>query len=88
MQIETFTKDKDAKVCLTWEDISIMRRALYHYQKDCNDEVKRLYSDWLVLVDLVCKDGVVTNRTVERIYELRGLDKLVKEQEAIVERND
>ena len=44
MQIETFTKDKDAKVCLTWEDISIMRRALYHYQKDCNDEVKRLYS--------------------------------------------
>ena len=87
MQIETFTKDKDAKVYLTWEDISIMRRALYHYQKDCNDEVKRLYSDWLVLVDLVCKDGVVTNRTIERIYELRDLNKLVKEQET-VERND
>ena len=33
MQIETFTKDKDARVYLTWEDISMMRNALYHYQK-------------------------------------------------------
>ena len=87
MQIETFTKDKDARVYLTLEDISIMRNALYHYQKDRNDKVKRLYSDWIVLADLVCEGGVVTNHTIERIYELRGLDKLVKGQET-VERND
>ena len=79
MQIETFTKDKDAQVYLTWDDISIMRNALYHYQKDRNDKVKRLYSDWLVLADLVCEGGVVTNFTTERICELRGLGKLVKE---------
>ena len=88
MQIETFTKDKDARVYLTLEDISIMRNALYHYQKDRNDKVKRLYSDWIVLADLVCEGGVVTNFTTERIYELRGLGKLVKGQEATVERND
>ena len=79
MQIETFTKDKDAQVYLTWDDIIIMRNALYHYQKDRNDRVKRLYSDWLVLADLVCEGGVVTNFTTERICELRGLGKLVKE---------
>lgn len=81
MQIETFIKDKNAQVYVTWEDISIIRNALYHYQKDHNDKVKRLYSDWLVLADLVCEGGVVTNFTTERIYELRGLGKLVKEQE-------
>lgn len=81
MQIETFTKDKDAQVYLTWEDISMIRNALYHYQKTHNDKVKRLYSDWLVLADLVCEGGVVTNFTTERICELRGLGKLVKEQE-------
>lgn len=79
MQIETFIKDKNAQVYVTWEDISIMRNALYHYQKDRNDKVKRLYSDWLVLADLVCEGGVVTNFTTERICELRGLGKLVKE---------
>jgi hypothetical protein len=90
MQIETFTKDKNAQVYLTWEDISIMRNALYHYQKDHN-RAKRLYSDWLVLADLVCEGGVVTNFTTERICELRSLGKLVKEQEQeeeIIERND
>ena len=81
MQIETFTKDKDAWVYLTWDDISIMRNALYHYQKDRNDKVKRLYSDWLVLADLVCEGGIVTNFTTERICELRGLGKLVKEDD-------
>lgn len=78
MQIETFTKDKDAQVYLTWDDIIIMRNALYHYQKDHN-RAKCLYSDWLVLADLVCEGGVVTNFTTERICELRGLGKLVKE---------
>ena len=81
MQIETFTKDKDAQVYLTRDDISIMRNALYHHQKDHNDKVKRLYSDWLVLADLVCEGGVVTNFTTERICELRGLGKLVKEDD-------
>lgn len=80
MQIETFTKDKDARVYLTWEDISIMRNALYHYQKD-HSRAKRLYSDWLVLADLVCEGGVVTNFTTERICELRDLGKLVKEDD-------
>ena len=91
MQIETFIKDKNAQVYVTWEDISIIRNALYRYQKDHNDKVKRLYSDWLVLADLVCEGGVVTNFTTERICELRGLGKLVKEQEQeeeIIERND
>lgn len=91
MQIETFIKDKNAQVYVTWENISIIRNALYHYQKDHNDKVKRLYSDWLVLADLVCEGGVVTNFTTERICELRGLGKLVKEQEQeeeIIERND
>ena len=81
MQIETFAKDKDARVYLTLEDISIMRNALYHYQKDRNDKVKRLYSDWIVLADLVCEGGVVTNFTTERICELRGTGKLVKEDD-------
>ena len=81
MQIETFTKDKDAQVYLTRDDISIMRNALYHYQKTHNDKVKRLYSDWLVLADLVCEGGVVTNFTTERICELRSLGKLVKEDD-------
>lgn len=81
MRIETFTKDKDARVYLTWEDIGIMRNALYHYQKDRNDTVKHLYSDWIVLADLVHEGGVITNFTIDRICELRGLGKLVKEQE-------
>lgn len=80
MEIETFTKDKDAQVYLTWEDISIVRSALYYYQKDRNDSVKRLYSSWLILTDLV-ECGVVTNSTTEQICELRGLNKLIKEQE-------
>ena len=81
MQIETFIKDKNAQVYVTREDISIMRNALYQYQKSHNDEVKRLYSDWIVLADLVCEGGVVTNFTTERICELRSLGKLIKEQE-------
>ena len=81
MQIETFIKDKNAQIYLTWDDISIMRNALYHYQKTHNDKVKRLYSDWLVLADLVCEGGVVTNFTTEQICELRGLGKLVKEDD-------
>lgn len=80
MEIETFTKDKDAQVYLTWEDIGIICNALYHYQKDHNDKVKYLYSNWLVLTDLI-ECGVVTSSTPERICELRGLNKLVKEQE-------
>ena len=81
MQIETFIKDKNAQVYVTREDISIIRNALYQYQKDHNDRVKRLYSDWLVLADLICEGGVVTNFTTERICELRGLGKLVKEDD-------
>ena len=78
MEIETFTKDRDAQVYLTWEDISIIRSALYYYQKDRNDSVKRLYGNWLVLADLV-ECGIVTNSTTEQICRLRGLDKLIKE---------
>lgn len=80
MEIETFTKDKDAQVYLTWGDISIIRSALYYYQKDRNDSVKRLYSDWLVLTDLV-ECGIITNSTTEQICRLHGLDKLIKEDD-------
>lgn len=80
MEIETFTKDKDAQIYLTWEDISIICSALYHYQKDHNDNVKHLYSNWLVLTELV-ECGVITNSTTAQICRLRGLDKLIKEQE-------
>ena len=80
MEIETFTKDRDAQVYLTWEDISIICTALYYYQKDHNDNIKCLYSNWLVLTDLV-ECGVLANSTTERICKLRGLDKLVKEDD-------
>lgn len=80
MEIETFTKDRDAQVYLTWEDISIIRSALYYYQKDHSDSVKHLYSDWLALTDFV-ECGVITNSTTAQICRLRGLDKLIKEQE-------